>query len=153
PSNRHRHGEGADPGGDLCGRVRLARQCQPAVFGVGRTAPGFAGRRCEAASKSKMTLTDDLFSAEACFRRGVTMAIFSLLFGTARRRFSLRDRRSLTERKATTRRTLLLEALEDRCLLSTNLWTQRGGDAGHTAYADVSFDAATLTQSWNQPLG
>jgi hypothetical protein len=50
-------------------------------------------------------------------------------------------------------RALSLEALEDRCLLSAGLWTQRGGDAGHTGYVDVSFDPATLGEAWYQSLG
>jgi hypothetical protein len=46
-----------------------------------------------------------------------------------------------------------LTRLEDRCLLSGGtLWTQRGGDAGHTSYADVSVNPAAITDAWDQPL-
>lgn len=47
----------------------------------------------------------------------------------------------------------LLDALEDRCVPTATLWTQRGGDAGHSSYVDVSFDPAALTEVWSQPLG
>src|SRR5262245_19308616 len=50
-------------------------------------------------------------------------------------------------------RQLVVAALEERCVPTADLWTQRGGDAGHTSYVDVSFNPATLTQAWNQPLG
>lgn len=46
-----------------------------------------------------------------------------------------------------------VESLEDRSLLSATVWTQRGGDAGHTAYVDLSFDPATLSESWFAALG
>lgn len=43
------------------------------------------------------------------------------------------------------------EFLEQRMLLTAE-WTQRGGDAQHTNYQDVTLDPASLVQSWNQPL-
>ncbi len=56
-------------------------------------------------------------------------------------------------RRAAPRRTILsLTRLEDRCLLSATLWTQRGGDAGHTSYVDVRPNPAAITAAWNQPL-
>ena len=50
-------------------------------------------------------------------------------------------------------RRLLCEWLEDRRLLAGNVWTQRGGNAGHTGYVDETFDPATLAEVWSQPLG
>lgn len=38
-------------------------------------------------------------------------------------------------------------------LLAGNVWTQRGGNAGHTSYVAESFDPATLAEVWSQPLG
>ncbi|HEX8203928.1 MAG TPA: Ig-like domain-containing protein, partial [Isosphaeraceae bacterium] len=35
---------------------------------------------------------------------------------------------------------------------SANLWTQRGGDAGHSGYVDARIDAAGIADAWNQPL-
>src|SRR5215207_6459978 len=50
------------------------------------------------------------------------------------------------------RRVLVLAPLEDRCVPAGNLWTQRGGDAGHTGYADVTVDAAAITPAWSQAI-
>lgn len=43
-------------------------------------------------------------------------------------------------------------ALEARRLLSADAWTQRGGDAGHAAYADVSVAPSSIVEAWDQPL-
>jgi VCBS repeat-containing protein len=50
------------------------------------------------------------------------------------------------------RRMLLLAPLEDRCVPAGNLWAQRGGDAGHTGYADVNVNAAAITPAWSQTI-
>src|SRR5262249_43062205 len=47
---------------------------------------------------------------------------------------------------------LSLTPLEDRCLLSASLWTQRGGDAGHTGYVDTMVNAPGITSAWSQPI-
>lgn len=49
-------------------------------------------------------------------------------------------------------RRVSLEHLEVRSLLAGDIWTQRGGDAGHTGYVDVSFDPSQLEEAWSQPL-
>src|SRR5262245_18215674 len=79
---------------------------------------------------------------------GVLMTIWSSL----RTKVAHTSRRKGPGRRVS-RPILRLEALEDRCLLSANLWTQRGGDAGHTAYVDTSLNAAGITAAWNQPIG
>ena len=50
-------------------------------------------------------------------------------------------------------RTEHTELLEERLLLAADVWTQRGGDAGHTSYVDVSFDAAALEPEWAVGIG
>jgi VCBS repeat-containing protein len=61
--------------------------------------------------------------------------------------------RKRSPRGTTRRRTVLhLTPLEDRCLLSAALWTQRAGDAGHSGYADVTVNPATIAPAWNQPI-
>ena len=37
--------------------------------------------------------------------------------------------------------------------MAGDLWTQRGGDAGHTSYVDTSFDPAALNRIWSQAVG
>src|SRR5437667_12212632 len=77
------------------------------------------------------------------------MAIWSFLFGKGVPE-SLRKQPS---RGAAPRRIRpCLTQLEDRCLLSATLWTQRGGDAGHTGYVDVAVNPAAIADAWNQPL-
>src|SRR6266496_168291 len=77
------------------------------------------------------------------------MAIWSSLFGK-RLPASPRKRSS---RGAPRRRTVLhLTPLEDRCLLSATLWSQRGGDAGHSGYVDVTINPAAIAPAWNQPI-
>jgi outer membrane protein assembly factor BamB len=41
--------------------------------------------------------------------------------------------------------------LEDRSVPST-VWPQRGGDAGHTGYVNVSVNAAQIDEAWSQPI-
>src|SRR5687767_4194916 len=50
------------------------------------------------------------------------------------------------------RRMLFLAPLEDRCVPAGTLWSQRGGDAGHTGYADVAVNAAAITPAWTQTI-
>src|SRR5262245_3431423 len=50
------------------------------------------------------------------------------------------------------RRPLFFEALEDRSLPSGTVWSQRGGDSGHSGYADVTIDATAITTAWNQTI-
>src|SRR5262245_26222302 len=77
------------------------------------------------------------------------MAVWSLFPGKCRPA----SPRKRSSRSATRRRpTLHLMALEDRCVPSATLWTQRGGDAGHTGYVDVTINPSTIGSAWNQPL-
>src|SRR5262245_59253209 len=77
------------------------------------------------------------------------MAVWSLFPGKCRPA----SPRKRSSRSATRRRpTLHLMALEDRCVPSATLWTQRGGDAGHTGYVDVAVNPSTIGSAWNQPL-
>ncbi len=47
-----------------------------------------------------------------------------------------------------TRRKLRMEILETRRYLAGDLWTQRGGDAGHDNYVDTSIDVSQLNHLW-----
>src|SRR5262245_64715537 len=49
------------------------------------------------------------------------------------------------------RKPLSLERLEDRTVPST-LWTQRGGDAGHSGYVDATVSASAISLAWNQNI-
>jgi hypothetical protein len=49
------------------------------------------------------------------------------------------------------RRRLALRCLEDRTVPST-VWTQRGGDPGHSGYANVTVNAAQIAEAWSQPI-
>src|SRR5262245_312009 len=60
--------------------------------------------------------------------------------------------RRIPARRANRRRPLSVGMLEDRCLLSATLWTQRGGDAGHTAYVDTTLNPANLAVAWTAPF-
>src|SRR5262249_49758105 len=77
------------------------------------------------------------------------MAIWSLHLG---RNSSPRFPHRAPARRANRPRTLSVGMLEDRCLLSASLWTQRGGDAGHTAYVDTTLNPANLAVAWNAPF-
>jgi len=44
------------------------------------------------------------------------------------------------------------EVMETRILLTADVWTQRGGEAGHDSYQPVTFDASVLSLIWDQPL-
>src|SRR5205809_5021830 len=101
---------------------RRGQQCQA----VGEAVPAFA-RAAQAHAPLRNRSILRLY-------RGAAMPIWSSLQGKTRHGSPRRN----PARRITARRTLLLEALEDRCLLSGNLWTQRGGDAGHTSYVDVT---------------
>lgn len=46
-----------------------------------------------------------------------------------------------------------LESLEDRCLLSADMWTQRGGDAGHSSYVETNLDPSDMEEAWFQAVG
>ena len=48
-------------------------------------------------------------------------------------------------------RRLKLESLEVRRFLAGDLWTQRGGDAGHDNYVDTSVDISQLNHAWTAP--
>src|SRR5579885_819023 len=77
------------------------------------------------------------------------MAIWSLLVGKGLRRSA----RKQPARRPAPRRTLFhLTQLEDRCVPSGTTWTQRGGNAGHTNYVDVSVNPAAIGDAWNEPL-
>ncbi len=41
-----------------------------------------------------------------------------------------------------------MEILETRRYLAGDLWTQRGGDAGHDNYVDTSIDVSQLNHLW-----
>ncbi len=45
-------------------------------------------------------------------------------------------------------RRLRLEGLEERRYLAGDLWTQRGGDAGHDYYVDTTIDFSQLNHAW-----
>jgi VCBS repeat-containing protein len=77
------------------------------------------------------------------------MAAWSSLLGKG---LQMSPRKLSARGSARRRTTLCLTPLEDRCLLSATLWTQRGGDAGHTAYAAVAVNPAAITDAWTQPL-
>ena len=50
------------------------------------------------------------------------------------------------------RRGLCLIPLEDRCVPAGGLWTQRGGDRGHTGFADVTVNAVGISPAWSQTI-
>lgn len=47
---------------------------------------------------------------------------------------------------------LLFETLERRYMLAGDIWSQRGGDAGHTSFVDVPVNPASITEVWFQEL-
>ena len=61
-------------------------------------------------------------------------------------------RRRSARRPSAARRWFQSEAMETRVLLTAEVWTQRGGEAGHSSYQPVIVDIAGLNQVWNQPL-
>src|SRR5262245_18443518 len=78
------------------------------------------------------------------------MAIWSSLFG---KRLSASPRKRSSRGPMRRRTVPRLTPLEDRCLLSATLWSQRGGDARHTGYVDVAINyPATIAPAWNQPI-
>ena len=81
-------------------------------------------------------------------RLGAAMSIRTLLFGKGR----IATPRRNSPRRPASQRSLTLHALEERCVPSGNVWTQRGGDAGHTGYVDVAVNGAGITDAWNQPI-
>jgi hypothetical protein len=66
--------------------------------------------------------------------------------------FSGRRPRATRLGRSIRRLTPSLQTLEERQLLSVDLWTQRGGDAQHAAYADVSVAPSSIQEAWDQPL-
>jgi VCBS repeat-containing protein len=55
-------------------------------------------------------------------------------------------------RKPRLSRKLFLAPLEDRRVPTGGVWTQRGGDPGHTGYADISVNGSAISDAWNQPI-
>lgn len=45
-----------------------------------------------------------------------------------------------------------IETLEDRRFLSATPWTQRGGNAGHTGFVDVTVDTSRMTSVWSRTI-
>lgn len=76
------------------------------------------------------------------------MVIWSSLFGKGFRASA----KKRSPRGTALRRPLRLTVLEDRSLPSGTVWTERGGDGGHTGYVDVAVNAAAITDAWNQPV-
>ena len=78
-------------------------------------------------------------------------SVFDRTGGAARSAYRSRKMKASCG-KSLGRRRLLLESLEHRNLMAGDLWTQRGGDAGHTSYVDTTFDPAALGQAWNRAI-
>ncbi|MEZ6135007.1 MAG: Ig-like domain-containing protein [Pirellulaceae bacterium] len=49
-------------------------------------------------------------------------------------------------------RKLSVEQFEQRRLLAADVWSQRGGDAGHSSYVDVAVNPATMSEAWFHEL-
>ena len=49
-------------------------------------------------------------------------------------------------------RRLSIQSLEQRQLLAGDLWTQRGGDAGHDSFVPVDVDASFISELWFTPM-
>lgn len=76
------------------------------------------------------------------------MPLWSFLRGKRRPIVSQPPFRVESSRRAT----LSVMELEDRCLLSSTLWTQRGADAGHTGYIDINVNPSAIQERWTAPL-
>ncbi len=75
------------------------------------------------------------------------------LWSSLLRKYLPAPSRKRSSRRAPRRRAVLeLMPLEDRCLLSADLWTQRGGDAGHSGYANMAINATAITPAWSQSI-
>ena len=49
-------------------------------------------------------------------------------------------------------RVLNIEKLESRELLAGDIWGQRGGDSGHTSFANVAVEPTNISESWFQEI-